>query len=511
MQLSAEKRIVPAVIGLHLAIALPAAYYLNIWVDEASTLYATEQGFSTAFQNAAEEQKQAPLYFWLLSLWRLVDGSIFFARLFSVLCSIAAIALFPGLASRVVDRTGVILLTAFFGLHPFLIWASLEIRVYSLVILLSIIIIRLFLDVFWDSDLRKNGRQLRYPAVWFLFAAIIALYTNYYLGFLLAGLFAALVVTGKWRAVRLYLLLMAGTAVAFFPLFLETIREFRSKSSGYQEERSLIEVLRALWNHFLTFVLPTEIFPETEQSAPSFYRLWIMRIAVVATAGLAVWKRKQISTTTIGFAAINLTIGGFFLAAYFLVGGPYIQIRHASVLFVPLILLLASLSADLTGELRPGRARALMFGAALLVIASFVYSIGVMYPSMTKRGDWERVANFIQQNEAPGQPILLFEAFDALALPYYYRGVNPILPDENYFDFGLQAPAGSAGSLARQNQFVISKIPPGTETLWLVVNESCIATEACRPLENYVQANYTIELEKEFYVSKIYLLKARTP
>src|SRR5688500_16172358 len=132
------------IIAIHLAVALPLAYHLNIWVDEASSLYASEHGFWNAFQNAGQEQKQAPLYFWLLSFWREIDGSIFFVRLFSILCGIISIMLFAELVSRVLERRGAMLVVGFFGLHPFLIWASLEIRVYSLVILLTIILMRSF-------------------------------------------------------------------------------------------------------------------------------------------------------------------------------------------------------------------------------------------------------------------------------------------------------------------------------------------------------------------------------
>ena len=70
-------------IFVHLIITIPLAYELNVWVDEASTLYNTEHGFIHTFQNVFHTEKQAPLYFILLSLWRDIDASVFFARLFS--------------------------------------------------------------------------------------------------------------------------------------------------------------------------------------------------------------------------------------------------------------------------------------------------------------------------------------------------------------------------------------------------------------------------------------------
>ena len=505
MNKSTEKWILLAIVALHLALTLPAAYYLNIWVDEASSLYATEQGFWVAFQNAAAEQKQAPLYFWILSLWRSIDGSIFFARLFSIICSVIAISLFAGLASKVADRPRAVLLTAFFGLHPFLVWASVEIRVYSLVILLSIILLRTFLNAFWNEEERT-----KYAEIWFLLTVVVALYTNYYLGFLIAGLFAALVFSGRWREVGRFALLMTAAGVAFVPMVFQMLAELNSKTSGFQEVRTVTEGVRILWHHFLTFVFPTEIFPGPEQTMASYFRLWIMRAAVLLTIVTIIWKRKNLTSLTLSFGVITFVVGLFLLIAYLLVGGVYIHIRHASVLFVPLLLLLGSLAADLSGVLSEARKKALIIAGAVFVIPVFAYAYSAIYPNMTKRGDWARVAEFIESNESPNEPIVTFEAFDALALPYYYRGGNRILPDENYFDFGLQGPPGSPESLVRQNNFVISEIPAGTSTLWLVVNESCISTEACRPLENYVESNYTIDIEKEFYLVKVYRLKARS-
>ena len=173
-------------IVLHLLIAVPLAWWLNIWADEASTLYSTQQGIGFALQNAAFIERQAPLYFWVMALWRDVSGSIFFARLFSIICSVVAIRVFAGLASRLLDWRGALLATAFFALHPILIWASAEIRVYALVMLLSVSLLRLFYEGFFaDDSERPNGRWWRRG---FLVVAVVSLYTNYYIGFLLLGL-----------------------------------------------------------------------------------------------------------------------------------------------------------------------------------------------------------------------------------------------------------------------------------------------------------------------------------
>src|SRR5437868_1147370 len=79
--------IVWLLIAAHVVIAVPLARLLPIWSDEGSTLYTTEHGIAWAIQNAATFERQAPLYFWLLSLWREMNGSIFFARVPSIAAS----------------------------------------------------------------------------------------------------------------------------------------------------------------------------------------------------------------------------------------------------------------------------------------------------------------------------------------------------------------------------------------------------------------------------------------
>ncbi|MET0752466.1 MAG: glycosyltransferase family 39 protein, partial [Pyrinomonadaceae bacterium] len=140
----AEKKFLFILIFLHLAVALPLAFYLNIWADEASTLHTTQNGFFNAFNNLFDEEKQAPLYFLLMSLWRKLSDSIFFARLFSIICSALAIKCFFDFAREIWKDKTARLVAAFFALHPFLFWASLEIRLYSLVILLSVLLVKFF-------------------------------------------------------------------------------------------------------------------------------------------------------------------------------------------------------------------------------------------------------------------------------------------------------------------------------------------------------------------------------
>ncbi len=493
-----EKKFLLILIFLHLAIAVPLAYTVNIWADEASTLYTTQNGFWRAFQNLFTDEKQAPLYFLLLSLWRKINDSVFFARLFSVIFSLLAIIAFARLAQKIWERKTALFITAIFALHPYLFWASLEIRLYSFIIFITC----LLFSSFYEGYLREDSVDKK-SQYFYILTSIAALYTNYYLGFLLVGAFAALLVLRRWREAKSYFLQMLIVGIAILPLFYIISFQFSDRVVTFQEEKSIVEGVRVLWNHFLTFVLPTEIYTTEESTVFSFFRLWIVRFSILAVFVILLKNKfKDLDKTALAFGTIAAVCGAFFLFVYFRLGAGYIEIRHAAIYFVAIFVFASAVLVKVLP------AKAWMFAAVFFAVF-FAYSIAVMYPNLTKRGDWERVAAFIAQNEKPGQPIVLFPAYDALSLPFYYKGANKILPDERYFSFFTEAEPGNPNSFRTQIEFVTGKIPPEAEDVWLLTNEKCEIKQSCEPLENFVEANYTIIEERNFYKEKVRLLRKK--
>ncbi len=492
-----EKKFILLLIFLHLVITLPLAYVLNAWADEASTLATTENGFLPTFANFYNE-KQAPLYFLLMGLWREINSSIFFARLFSIICSALAIWFFFGLAKKLFSEKASFFITAVFALHPFLIWASLEIRVYSLVILLSIVL----LNLFYEGFLNRREEETQKFQVFYILTAIFALYANYYFGFLLVGNFCALLVLKRWHAARIYFWQMMIVGIALLPLAWLVNLQFAGRAAVFQEEKSLAEGIRILWSHFLTFVLPTEIYPAADASYFSIFRVWLVRLGILAVIIAFIKKRGKLDEKTPAFGAIVFVINLFLLAVYFVLSSEIVAIRHAAVLFVPLLIFIGLI---LTKILPPKS----WIAVAILLTIFFSYSIASLYPNLAKRGDWARVAAFIEQNEKPNQPILVLQTYDVLSLRAHYRGANRILPDEKILDWGLEDGFGSPQTFTRQIEFIISKIPPEAEEIWLATDESCQTTKACQPLENFIEANYTVIQEKDFYLEKVRLLRKK--
>jgi hypothetical protein len=491
-------------IVLHAAIAFPLAYYLNIWDDEASTLHTTQNGLKIAFQGLFTDEKQAPLYFLVLSVWRSLDHSIFFARAFSVICSLAAIAVFWHLAQKIwTGRTSLVVATLF-ALHPYLLWASLEIRLYSLIILLTCLFLTFFIDGFLAADLgadvQKDQRRAR---IYYAITAVAGIYTNYYLGFPLVGAFVALLLLRRWKQAGTYLFFMFGVGVAIVPLFYFLQMQFMERAAAYQEHRSVIEAIRIVWNHFLTFVLPTEIYTEDVATSISVARLWIVRFAIVAAIVLLVKKRfRPVDIFVIAFAAIASVSVGFFFFVYAELGSDYLQIRHASIFFVSVFVVVCLLADRLLPKL-------LKAPVTAMVLLFYAYSAFALYPTLTKRGDWKNVSDFISQQASPDRPAVVFPVYDTIALSQYFKGPGSVLPTEKAFDFFIEAQAGTPAAYAHQIDFVISSIPVNAREIWLLTSDKCANALTCQPLENYIESNYNVIEDKGFYKERVRLLRKK--
>lgn len=499
-----QRYVVVLLIFVHLLITLPLAYFLNAWVDEASTLYNTQKGFIDTALNVFHTEKQAPLYFILLSLWRDIDGSIFFARLFSIICSCLAIKFFYDLARSFFEGKKAILITAFFAFHPYLIWASLEIRLYSMVILLTVLLLKFFNEGYLNH---RDAETRRKPQIIFIVLSVIGIYTNYYLGFLLVGGFVSLLILQRWKEAKTYFLQMFIVGLAILPLAWAIKSQLAVNTSGHQQISGLLEGIRILWGHFLNFVFPTELMPIDEQTFISYLRIWLIRLGILSVILLLVKNkfRALFDEKVQIFAAFSVVVFIFLLIAFTILGGEYVSLRHAAVLFVPLILVIASLFANLLPE-KSWIVLALFF--ALL----FPYSIYSLYPNLAKRGDWSNISRFIEANEKPNQPIVTSQVYDAISLPFHYKGNNQVFPDERFFEWNLEDSLSSENAFKKQTEFIISEIPADSQYIWLLTRDTCHREEtkaSCRPLENFVREHYTIEIEKDFYLEKVRLLRKK--
>jgi hypothetical protein len=440
------------------AIVLVAGVFLagalNVWVDEAFTLHTTAAGPLFAWAQAVAFEAQPPLYFVLEAVWRTSDEtSVGFARLPSVLFAAAAVALIVGAAARVTPRTPPLAVALATALNPIVLWAAVEMRVYALVLLVGAALTWAFFEGFLVEHPSRRAR------VWYTLFAVAGLYTQYYVGFVLAAHCLTLLILRRGM-LRAFAGPLAFAAVAFAPF--AGIALVHVGASGAMVERvSLARAAHQIANAVFVYVLPHEI---TWSGAPKF----------------------------IGFAAAALVIGALALGGRPAIGpGPARALAPTSMLVA--YLLIASVT----------RRRALAAGLAAFAFAAFSAAQlwSAYHPPAAKRGEWQRVASILKESD-PSIPVAVFPAELALPLDVYSTHTTIAIPRPMPFtlDYVSATTLRSQADVAR----VLDPVRLRTDRLWLVTQTVCrdLMPDAydyhCGILENYMEHYYRVTRNADF-------------
>lgn len=499
--------ITPCLMFLHAVLFLYLAPRLNIWLDEAWTFETTARTASEAFTRALQVERQAPLYFAILAAWRGLFGeSLFIMRLFSLSCSLGTIAMLPVLARQYLpqikqNKAGFAFLTASAALNPFLLWASLEARVYALVIFVSALLFYFFYEGFLRRSISTNAR-IYAQTTYFLLAAV-ALYINYFLGFLLFANFLILLCLRERRGALRYFGQMILVGILFLPIVLPMREQFAANENYHRETATIVDGIKNAFGFFVSFALPA-----SEKSVDwLFWRMWIFRLAALflIICGLRrMFKTKRLPFHLLGFGVIVLTVGGFLAANYLALGLRYTQIRHAAPLFLPSLFFTASfIDYALSNRLKTA-----FFGIFLVFSSAAIFH---NYRTLTKNVDWKPLTDFIEANEKTGEPILTFRTMNQVVVRANYRGINYLPPVDARSELWEERSAPNTPErYAPQIEHLIAEIPADARRFWLITEEFCELEESrneCEPLENGLKKHYRVVSERNFIGAKVRLLE----
>ena len=486
--------LLPILILLHLSISLPLAYFLNVWLDEAFSLHTTSRSLGYALSDALHFERQAPAYFVLLYFWRLVNGSVFFARCLSILFTVLVLVVAGGLARRYLNGLHPVWPVAALAFNPFLIWAATEIRAYALVLLLSALLLLLFYDAYLSDTPRNTAHK------WYVLVSVLSLYTYYYLGLLLFAHGLVLLLLRRKAPLYRYCLGMALVSLCFLPMLFLIPTQLREATAQSLTGPSFLDVARIIRWRIMDYLLP--------QSWPSFIgiRKWALIGAPVAGLIMAFARRNRVFALPNVAVAITLaSMSLMFLPIMRLTGLELMEPRHTAVLFLPAILFLYVIL----------RSAHTALGLASWTVITLMFSMSSLYVSylpMAKIGDWDRVARHISSLEILGQPILVYRPGNTFALEYYYSGVNRILPVLRKQPVRA-TPWDSYGVGNGQHGEVtpLSRLPDTHQSVWLLTS-GCAhydAQGACRELDTILLERYYVASDKSFFQSRVRLLHRR--
>lgn len=493
MQLVLTRRhaLTVAAVCLNLAITLPLAVILNVWQDDAYTLHSTSTGLAYAFHESITFEQNAPLYFVLITLWRDVNQTAAFARLFSVLLVALTLIVLPGLAARYLPRADPRWVVLTIAVNPFLVWAALEIRPYALIILLSALLLWLFHDGFLRGERRRDIQAL------YALCVVAALYTQYYMAFLVAAQGAYLVLFRR-RELPSFLACGAAAAVAFLPMLAILPSQVQNFRGGFAVPHSPLDSARDLIGSLVRYVLPLDFLPHAS-------RVYVALLIGAVIAGVTLFLRRRLEREGDGTILMITALACILLDLGLYAGGVHFLNRHGATLFIPAVLSVIAAFTYLPQRSR-GAATAVWYVA---VAAASIVALGTTYAAGAKAGDWARVASYIENRESPGEPIAVFQAENALPFEYYYRGPNRV----------VAVPHGVNFTTYDVTQFVVRNasdidraLPRGARRVWWIEAGECTAANisfGCDVVERYIAQRYRVVERARFYKSDVRLLVKR--
>ncbi len=389
-----------------IAIALSFLFFLpqSLRLDESQSLWQSGHSLSGILFIVAQDV-HVPLYHFLLHGWQVLVGTgVNQVRLLSLFFFIASIPALYTLTRYAFRNERLALFSAFlFTISPFMNWYGNELRMYSLLTLLTIINQYFFLRLYRERGITKRGIWLGY-----LLTSILGIYTHYFF-FLSLGAQAVFYLVHRREYVagtlRRFLGVMVITLVTFIP-WLWYVLSLGSASNS----RPLIPApsLITLFNTFSNFLFGFQ----TDRINSLLLSLWPL---LMLFGFLALRRDKKIETEA-GFFLylLVLPILVTFLASY-LIRPVYLSrylILTLPALYILLAWLLARYQAT-TGAV----VRNTLVG--VMIITFIIQTVSAQTPV---KEDYRQATAYLEANATVRDIIVVSAPFTVYPIEYYYRG-----------------------------------------------------------------------------------------
>lgn len=407
------------VLGLALVLRGAALDRFSLDNDEIDEVRWSRESFSRLLARAADDAVHPPLEFSLQAGLSRVGVPEWARRIPAVLAGVGAVALVLFLGRRWFGPLAGLVAGLLLAFSPIHVRYSQEVRPYSL---------GLFFLVASLAALEACRRRPRAAlgAVWFL-CVLAAAWTLYF-----AGLFAGLLGVGfialfrKTSLARLWKrlpLTLAGWTVLYLPWLPVVLRAAR-KTPPMEAER-----LDLAWLAYRLQVLGTGDWLVEPVSAGS-WAFWTL-VAI----GLALAWRSRFAL----FCAAWLLAGAATLILVLQVRPHFPAVRHLLPAWLGAVLLAAYAVARM-GE-KPLR-RLAAFAAVGLVLAFDLRTLSAYYDH--GRPEWNKVADYVRRNVAPGQRVVAVNFWTFRNFGYYWADAGNGAVQRPALEWGGERVSGPA-------------------------------------------------------------------
>jgi uncharacterized membrane protein len=456
---------------------------LNIWVDEAYTLNTTSNNFTGVINQSYGFEGQPPVYFILLSFWRKINSSIFFARLFSLACVALATYFFYRLSRLIAGNIIARWMVVVFLLNPFTVWAGMEIRLYAFLLFLSVAAIYFFFSFY-------NSAKLKYMYL-LIGTCLIGIYTQYFFAFLIAGFAVSLLLFNGWKVFFRFCLYMLPVVLLFLPsvFFTPVLTKYVQTLASHSTTKQILSLLQSTQNLLLALqLIPFERWLK-----------WAIKIPFILLLVYAFYKLYKQNKNTAGDHFKNIrkilvmiVVFVILLCCFFGLTRVDYQYRYLTIV-MPLCVLLLSMFRifDLLKQ------RLIFFVISIFYAALLVSNY--WYP--LKEYDYKQIAKYVEGIEKTKEPILFYHSTISLCFNYYYAGESPLvpLPHEVRFDSTTYtSDIKDTVELRRSIEGVAT--PSGSYLLVSDITElQSIGNPNQKMVNDYLASHYTITLDTLYF------------
>lgn len=390
----------------------------SLRLDEAQSLWQVSRNVSGILTIVAGDV-HVPLYHLLLHYWlEFFGNSVQVARLFSLAFFVLSIPMLYLLAKRAYSiRTG--LLVAFlFSISPFMNWYANEIRMYTLLVFLTILNQYCFVRMF------KEART--HTAVWMLYAvsAILGVFTHYFffLNLLAQAIFYAFrrslfpVHAARRFMVTALLLVIVFAPWIWFAMFRGVV--------GFQQPLLILPSTVDLFGTFSQFLFGFQ----KDVLQTIFLSLWPL---VAIGALLSLGRKQRMSPQTEYFGLTLIVAFGLTFIGSYLVMPVYVS-RYLIFTLPALYLVLIRVFSSYTRNIR------LFAQGTLIALMLTTLTVELTNPSTPVKEQYRSAAEYLSEQVTAQDVVLLSAPFTVYPVQYYYRGPAPIttLPIWDQYAYG---------------------------------------------------------------------------
>ncbi|NJS40831.1 hypothetical protein HC766_00290 [Candidatus Gracilibacteria bacterium] len=376
----------------------------SLRLDESQSLYVSGKE-TIRILNIIAEDVHVPLYLILLrgwqSIFQLTPLDVVQNRVFSLIFQVISIPAFYQLCKSIFKKKEMAIFgSTLIAISPMLFWYANELRMYSLLLLITIMSHITFFK--FKANTSNIGAWFRYT-----FVALVGIYTHYFFNLVLLSQFIfALIYKNKFKAkgiarlIQSYFLL----GIALSPwLFFVISQGSASNTKPLLSAPTSIDVFNTLTNIFFGF------------QSDSINTIIVSAWPIITIIGILLINFKRAANSTIRYYIISALLPILMAFIVSVLYRPVFLSRYLIIVVPSFYVLLISFAYSLKGWL------GYFFRVFIILFMGIGLLLQTFNPATPVKENYKEVSQYLNKNATSSDIVSLSAPFTIYPVQYYYQ------------------------------------------------------------------------------------------